>query len=154
MNLVGSLLLIAAAILAVSGLIIARNPQAKELIDKLVPYQGFLGVGLLAWGIIDLLRMLSSMSMLMDRWPLGGAIVMAAIVCEILLGFLFGMPLIAQWIPGQSPAEEKALAVQQKIAGFSVLIGLVGMIAAIGWILITFGVLSATSEYRVGALGT
>ena len=35
------LLLIVGGILAVSGLIISKKPEAKALIDKIVPFQGF-----------------------------------------------------------------------------------------------------------------
>ena len=37
------LITIAGGILAASALIIARKPNAKELIDKLTPYQGWIG---------------------------------------------------------------------------------------------------------------
>ena len=49
-------------------------------------------------------------------------------LAAIVLGFLFGMPLIAKWIPGETPAEQKALEMQQKIAGFSTIIGIIGLI--------------------------
>ncbi len=38
------LITIAGGILAASALIIARKPNAKQLIDKLTPYQGWIGV--------------------------------------------------------------------------------------------------------------
>jgi hypothetical protein len=134
--------LLVAGILAMSALILSKKPSAKELIDKLVPYQGFIGVGLLAWGVIELIRFLADGGMnLFSVWPLAGAIIFLAIVSEVLLGFLFGMPLIAKWIPGDTPAEQKALDMQRKVAGFSVLIGVLGLIAAIGLLLLRFGIL-------------
>ncbi|MEZ4368479.1 MAG: hypothetical protein R2939_19700 [Kofleriaceae bacterium] len=141
MNYLGPLALIAAAILAISSLIIAKKPEAKALIDKLVPYQGFLGVGLLAVGVLDLVRGLDVIKLFMKFWPLGGAIVLGAIISEILLGILFGIPQIVAWIPGESSAEDKAMQIQKKIAGFSVLIGIIGLACAIGVLLIQFGVL-------------
>jgi hypothetical protein len=134
------LALLAAGILAASALIISKKPSAKELIDKLVPFQGALGVGLLAWGLIDLLRSLGHLGDFMKFWPLGGAIFLIAIGSEIVLGFLFGMPLIAKWIPGESSAEAKALQMQKKVAGMSVLFGIIGIAAALGLMLMYFGV--------------
>lgn len=129
-----------AGILAISSLILAKKPEAKQLIDKLVPYQGFVGVGLLAWGVINLIRFLSHFSLMM-YWKTFGIIVLAAILSEVLLGFLFGMPLIAKWIPGESPAEVKALEMQKKVGGFSVLIGIVGLCSVLGLLLIRFHIL-------------
>jgi hypothetical protein len=137
------ILLLVASVLAVSALIISKKPSAKEMIDKLVPYQGFIGVALLAWGIIDLLTL--HVFDLMSIWAMGGAIVFVAILSEILLGFLFGMPLIAKWIPGDTPAEQKALEMQKKVAGFSVLLGIVGALAAIGLLLMKFEILTMSS---------
>ena len=142
------ILLLAASILAVSALIISKKPSAKELIDKLVPYQGFIGVGLLAWGIIDLIRAMTGTPSVFDMmrfWALGGAVIFIAILSEIFLGFLFGMPLIAKWIPGDTPAEQKALDMQKKVAGFSVLLGVIGGVAAIALILMELGILKPSS---------
>jgi len=134
--------LLAAGILAVSAIIISKKPSAKELIDKLVPYQGAIGVGLLAWGVIDLLRWLGhGLTGFMNAWPLGGAIVLVSILSEIALGFLFGMPMIAKWLPGHSSAEQKAMEMQQKVAGFSVTLGLIGIAAAVGLLLMQFKVI-------------
>jgi len=130
-----------AGILAISSLILAKKPDAKKLIDKLVPYQGFVGVGLLVWGVINLIRFLPHFGDYMHVWALAAIIFLAAILAEVLLGFLFGMPLIAKWIPGESPAEQKALEMQKKVGGFSVLIGVIGLISVVGLLLIRFHIL-------------
>ena len=135
------LALLVAAILAMSSLILAKKPDAKQLIDKLVPYQGGVGVGLLVWGIINLIRFLPDMSLWMKVSALIGSVFLISIISMILLGFLFGMPLIAKWIPGESSAEQKALSMQQKIGGFSVLLGIIGAACAVALLLIRFGVL-------------
>src|SRR5262245_22143347 len=97
--------LIVAGILAISALIISKKPSAKELIDKLVPYQGFIGVGLLVYGLINVIRVVPHLDAVM-AWKLGGVVTLLTFVTEVFLGFLFGMPLIAKWIPGESPAEQ------------------------------------------------
>jgi hypothetical protein len=38
-------------LIAASGLIIARRPDAQEWLDKVTPYQGCLGLGLFSWGL-------------------------------------------------------------------------------------------------------
>jgi hypothetical protein len=134
MDLLRPIALIVAGIIAASGFIISRKPDAKQLLDKLVPFQGFLGVGLLAWGVIDLIRVLGNLKELSaasDVYPIYVICIYAAVVAEILLGFLLGFPLIAKWIPGESAAEQRAADVQKKIVPYQTLLGFVGMGVAV-----------------------
>ena len=125
------LLLIVASILAVSSFIISKKPEAKQLIDKIVPFQGIIGVALLAMGVIFLILWIGKMdqiSKIGDLYTFFPFAFYLGTLCAIVLGFLFGMPLIAKWIPGETPAEQKAMEMQKKIAGFSVVIGIAGLI--------------------------
>lgn len=130
MDLLRPIALIVAGVLAASGFIISRKPDAKQLIDKLVPFQGFLGVGLLVWGVIDLIRVLGNLKYLSaasDHYPIYVLCVYAAVVSEIVLGFLLGFPLIAKWMPGESAAEQRAAEMQKKIVPYQTLIGFIGI---------------------------
>jgi hypothetical protein len=129
MVLINALLLIAGGILAVSGLILAKKPDAKALIDKLVPYQASIGVALLALGTFNLLRSLGFD--LIKLTPLYGLAWLAMIITSILLGFLFGMPQIAKWIPDQGAAEQKGMQLMKQLAPFHVMLGLVGIGSAL-----------------------
>ncbi len=133
MNWITVIMLTLAGVLALSGLIIAQKPQAKDLIDKLVPFQGIIGVILLVWGIVNAARMLPHMNdMTASGFPM--SILLAAVgtlVAELGLGFLFGMPLVAKWIPGDSPAEQKAMEMQKKVLPFQSLLGVVAIVAAV-----------------------
>lgn len=125
------LLLIVASVLAVSGFIISKKPQAKDLIDKIVPFQGIIGVALLALGLIFAIGWFGKMeriSKVGEEWTLFPFAFYLGTAAAILLGFLFGMPLIAKWIPGETPAEQKAMEMQKKIAGFSTIVGALGLL--------------------------
>ncbi|MCK5800206.1 MAG: hypothetical protein KAI47_23610, partial [Deltaproteobacteria bacterium] len=50
--------LILGGILASASLIVARKPNAQELIDKITPYQGWIGVALFFWGIWDVIQLI------------------------------------------------------------------------------------------------
>jgi hypothetical protein len=138
MVLINALVLIAGGILAVSGLILARKPDAKALIDKLVPYQASIGVALLALGTFNLLRSLGFAFDLIKLTPLYGLAWLAMIVTSILLGFLFGMPQIAKWIPDQGAAEQKGMQLMKQLAPFQVMLGLVGIGSALIMLLYRF----------------
>lgn len=119
-------LMLAGGVLGVSGLIVAKKPDAKALIDKLVPFQALIGVGLLAFGLYYLLRIgpITAFRMF-SVFPTFALFAVAATYGAILLGFLFGMPQIAKWIPGESSAETKAMELSKKLAPFQLVLGAV-----------------------------
>ena len=140
---IGPLAVIVASLVALSTFIIAKKPEAKQLFEKIAPYQGFLGVGLLAWGVYDLWHLVISSywgdrsywGVVMEVDKLAGIALIAYIISEILLGFLLGFGLIATWIPGEGGAEKKGLEIQKKLLGFSMPIGIVGLVSAILWLI-------------------
>jgi len=109
MDIIEGLLVIVGGILAISGLIVAKKPDAKALIDKMMPFQAGIGVALLAFGLYNLLRSFGTPSIfdIIKFAPLLGIATLAMIVCSVLLGFMFGMPQIAKWIPGEGGAEQR-----------------------------------------------
>jgi hypothetical protein len=131
MGTINALLLLVGGFLAVSGLIVAKKPNAKDLIDKLLPYQAGIGVALLALGLVNLLRTIGGVFTLIKVLPLLGLSWLAVVVISILLGFMFGMPQIAKWLPGQAGAEQKGLELSRKLAPFQVILGLVGIVASL-----------------------
>ena len=142
MELINALVLIVGGILAVSGLIVAKKPDAKELIDKLVPYQAIIGIALLALGIVNLVRWLGNgLFTLMKIAPLFGLTVLGMIVTSILLGFMFGMPQIAKWLPGEGAAEQKGMELSKKLAPYQVVIGIIGLVSALLMLLYRFSIL-------------
>lgn len=144
MDFIAPFLLIAAGILAISSLIVAKKPDAKALIDKLVPFQAFIGLGLLVFGVLNLIRAVTSKPTIFDilsAAPVIGLTALAVIVTSVLLGFMFAMPQIAKWLPGGSNAEQKGLELSQKLAPFQVVLGLVGIGAAVVWLLFRLGIL-------------
>jgi hypothetical protein len=142
MDWINALALIAGGLLAASGPIVAKKPDAKQLIDTLMPYQAIIGVVLLAFGVLNLLRALGDHLLdLLPHFPLFGLTVLAMTITSILLGFLFGMPQIAKWMPGEGPAEQKGMALSQKLAPFQSILGIIGIVAALLMLLYRFGIL-------------
>ncbi|MDB4952473.1 MAG: hypothetical protein JWO36_42 [Myxococcales bacterium] len=141
MDLITPLLLIVGGILAISSLIISKKPDAKAMIDKLTPYQAFIGVAMLACGIWWILKWISLLADFNRLKPLFLVSLWGVIACSILLGFLFGMPQIAKWIPGDSTAETKANEFAKKVAPYQVILGLIGLACALVYLLYRFTIL-------------
>jgi len=124
-------------VLGAANLIIARKPDAKRLIDRLTPYQGWIGVVLVLWGIWDLiglLRSLGALSVAPGWWVL----YLVTTATELLLGFLLGYGLISKYVLGRSPqALEKGQQLRAKLAIYQGPLGVVAIGLAILFAVLT-----------------
>ena len=140
MDVIFPLVLILGGILAISSLIVAKKPAAKQYIDKLRPFQAAIGLVLLVLGLWYFFRYLSFLFHFI--WLIAGVTAWGMIVSSILLGFIFGMPQIAKWIPGESPAEQKAMELSKKLVPYQTLLGIVGIVSALLALLIELKILT------------
>ena len=131
MALLFALLLLVAGVLGAASLIIKNQPNARDLIAKLVPFQGVIGVILGIWSLIWLIRILPVLSYMFAA--ISGILFVLTILVGIVLGFLLGYGLIKHYaLKGGTGGD----AVQAKLAAFQAPLGLAGIILAI-WLLIT-----------------
>ncbi|TMQ06837.1 MAG: hypothetical protein E6J90_45055 [Deltaproteobacteria bacterium] len=99
------LITIAGGILAASALIIARKPNAKQLIDKLTPYQGWIGIVMFFWGVWGVLDCVRFLGLLSQR-PLFWLFWLACGVADLVVGFLLGFGLMTKYALGKNPAAQ------------------------------------------------
>ncbi len=130
----GGIITIVGGILAASGFIIAKKPNAKELIDKIVPYQGWIGVVMFFWGIwgtFDCLRFLSVLSVR----PLFWTFWLASSVADLVVGFLLGFGLITKYALGKNAAAQvRGQQIRQKLAGYQGGFGLLAIVMGVLYI--------------------
>lgn len=124
----GGIITIIGGLLAASGFIVQRRPDAQQLIDKLAPYQGWIGVTMFVWGINEILGVLRSMDMIGTNlftwvfWAASG-------VSDLLVGFLLGFGLITHYVLSRNEqAKEKGTAIKEKLVGIQAPLGLVSMV--------------------------
>jgi hypothetical protein len=130
------LILIAGGILGCAGLIVAKKPDAKELIGKLQPFQAGIGVALLVfgiWNLLDAVRLISIIGLI----PVTVIVAWAAVGSAIILGIMFGMPMVAK-LSASGAAKGEELG--KKLAPYQTLVGIVA-IAAGAYFLIVINVL-------------
>ena len=114
-------LTIVGGLITASALIVARKPNAKELFRRIAPYQGFLGVGMLAMGILWLVRWLPNLGASFSS--IGGALVLGMIAANILIGFLLGFSLLSGVLAKNETARDKSDAVMAKLSNVQVPLG-------------------------------
>jgi hypothetical protein len=136
MNILFSILLIVAGVLAAYPSIIRSRPDAKDLIDKVMPYQGIIGVVALLWGALNLLRILLHIGMMTMMPAMWFILALAGDGVAILLGVLLGYGLIAQYLLNNNPdarrrGEEwraKLLARQVNLGWAGIVLGILGLL--------------------------
>lgn len=77
-------------ILAVPSLILAKRPDAKEMLGKLAPYQGWMGVVSMFWGIWGIISSVLNLGWL-AHWPIYWATFLADSVLLAALGLILGI---------------------------------------------------------------
>lgn len=110
---VGGLIAIVGGIIAASGFIISRKPNAKELIDKIVPYTGWIGMVMFGWGVWETLGVVRSIGML-SEFPLRWIFWLCVALADLGVGFLLGFSLISQYALSKNAA---ALAKGEQLRG-------------------------------------
>ncbi|HUU03744.1 MAG TPA: hypothetical protein VM425_20080 [Myxococcota bacterium] len=131
-------------VLAASNLIIAKKPDAKELIDKLVPYQGWIGIVMFLWGIWDTIHVLTTgWFAVVSVIPVSAIVILVAVLVEVVLGFLLGFGLISKYaLSKNEQALAKGQEIRGKLAKFQGPLGLIAIFVSIYillWNLIHWG---------------
>jgi hypothetical protein len=115
--------LILVGVLGAANLIIARKPEAKQIINKIAPYQGWIGVGSVFWGLWGLTWSLLDIPMI--AWaPIFWITELVASLLMVALGVLLGIGVFKMFIKKPEAVEKLELLVtklapKQGILGFA-----------------------------------
>jgi len=123
-----AIIAIAGGILAASSLIIAKKPNAKDLIDKLTPFQGWIGLVLAFWGLWGTIQLVLNIGAIGLVW----IIALAIYVVEFVVGFILGYALISKYFLERSEAaKEKGQQLRLKLIKYQVPGGIILIILGI-----------------------
>ncbi len=138
-----AIVLILGGILALSGLIALKRPDLKPNLDALEPFKALIGIGLVILTIIALAQNFSALTDSFKMNQIYAAAIWSMFGAALLLGVLFGWPIIARAMPQNHPqAQQRIQELSANIAVFQLLIGAVGILAAIVFLLFDTHVLA------------
>ena len=126
--------LLLGGILGAAGMIVKNKPSAADAIAKLTPWQGYIGIVLLLWGIWDLIQ---SFSLLSFWGGILGILALATAIVEIVLGIVLGWSLIVKYSKG---AADKMESVYGKLVPLQGIFGILAILLGIFWLLFNFGI--------------
>ena len=128
-----SMLLVLGAVCA-SYIIIAKKPDAKALLAKVAPYQGWIGAIAALWGVWWLISWVLNLGAWLKAYPVLCFTYLANALLLIGLGLLCGIGVLKTFIK-QPQAVEKLDMTVAKLAPFQGMLGLAGIGVAIWTIL-------------------
>ncbi len=123
-----SIIALLGGIIATSSVIIAKKPNAKELIDKITPYQGWIGVILAVIGAIGIIQLVLNLSAFSEAWLIG----LATTIVQFVVGFLLGYGLISKYVLEKNEtAKEKGQELRLKLVKYQVPAGFTLIVLAV-----------------------
>ena len=129
--------LILLSIIAVPSLILSKKPNAKELLEKVAPYQGWIGIVFCFLGIWGIITAFLNMSWL-SSVPIWWITLLIGSFVEASLGFMLGYGLITKYLAKNDEAKQKAELIRAKIAPKQGKLGLLGLIIGAWMIVASF----------------
>jgi hypothetical protein len=141
MGIINGLILIVLGALCIPTLVAQKSPNAKTLLDKMVPFQGIFGFVLFIWGIWVIIQIIINLGWIGISFPLGLIFWITILIDGILSllgGAILGWSLIQKHLLAKAPENIKAKAEESftKIVAFQPKIGIVAIIFGI-WVIIS-----------------
>ena len=127
--------LILLSIIAVPSLLLSKKPNAKELLEKIEPYQGWIGLILCFYGVWGIISSILNLGWI-TAFPIWWVTLLAGSIIQSVLGFMLGFSLINKYVLSKSDAaREEAMVLRDKLAPVQGKLGVVGLFAG-GWMIV------------------
>ena len=125
MGLISGIWLAVLGILGASSLIIAKKPDAKELIGKMAPYQGWIGAVSALWGVWGIISSVLHIGW-MTTFPIYWMTFLGDSVLQFALGLLLGVGVLKTFIKNPQ-ANDKMDQTIAKLAPYQGTLGLIAI---------------------------
>jgi hypothetical protein len=128
--------LIVLSLIAVPSIILAKKPNAQELLDKIAPYQGWIGLVFTFWGVYGVIFSGILGLSWMTSWPIYWITLLAVNLMQAVLGFMLGYGMISKYVFAKNEeAKKKGAQLLAKLAPIQGKLGMAGIAVGIWTIL-------------------
>ncbi len=124
--------LIILSLIAVPSILLAKKPNAKELLSKVAPYQGWIGLIFCFWGIYGIIFSGILGLSWMSSWPIYWVTALMVNIMQTVLGFMLGYGMISKYVFSKSKeAQAKGEQLLAKLATIQGKLGISGIVVGI-----------------------
>ena len=135
---INGITLILLSLLAVPSLILSKRPDATEILAKVAPYQGWIGLTFSFWGVWGLISAILNITLLTSN-PIWWGTWVASSLIETILGFMLGYALINKYLLSKSEdSMKKGQYMLAKLAPIQGTLGIVGLGVGVWTIVASF----------------
>jgi len=119
--------LILLSIIAVPSLVLSKKPNAKELLEKIEPYQGWIGLIFCLYGVWGIIFSILNIAWL-TKYPIWWGTLLTVNIIQAALGFMLGFSLINKYILSKNDTvKDNAIILREKLAPKQGKLGLLGL---------------------------
>jgi len=126
--------LILLSLIAVPSLLLSKKPNAKELLEKVAPYQGWIGIVFTFWGVWGIVSVFLNLGWLTSL-PIWWVTQLVGSLVQATLGFMLGYGLITGFLAKNEDAKKRAELIRAKIAPKQGKLGILGLIVG-AWMIV------------------
>ncbi|WP_276165636.1 hypothetical protein [Zobellia alginiliquefaciens] len=120
--------LVLLSIVAVPSLLLSKKPNAEELLEKIEPYQGWIGILFCFWGVWGIITAILNLGWLTTS-PIWWVTFLAGNIVSAGLGFMLGSGLINKlFLSNSQAARVRAEELRAKIAPKQGKLGILGIV--------------------------
>ncbi|MCT4640632.1 MAG: hypothetical protein N4A72_23250 [Bacteroidales bacterium] len=131
------ILLIVLGVIASPSLFLTKHPNGQKILNKITPYQGWIGIIFLLIGIFGIINTATATTVLRIL-PMWWITAMAGYVIEAALGFILGYAMINKFILSKNEeAKKKGEQLIAKLAPIQAKLGLLGIAIGVWTIIAT-----------------
>ena len=135
---INGIMLVLLSIIAVPSLVLSKKPNAKELLEKIEPYQGWIGLVFCILGVWGIITSILNLGWLTTA-PIWWITLAAGSLVQATLGFMLGSGLMNKLFMGKNPeAQKKAEELRSKIAPKQGKLGILGIAVGVWMIVDSF----------------
>ncbi len=125
---IASIIAILGGLIAASALIVSRKPNAQDMLDKITPYQGWIGIILTFWGVWGIINSFLTIGSIGMYWAIG----LAVSAVEFIVGFLLAYSLISKYLLEKNEmAKQKGKRLRTKLVKYQVPSGVILVVLGI-----------------------
>ena len=136
--LIATVIGVCGGLIAMSSLLVSKRPDAAQMLAKLAPYQGSIGLTMFGWGVWELVQTVLNVGLIKTS-PVLFVFWALMAVADFTVGTLLGFGMISTYVlRGNAAAIERGNALRAGLVKFQAPLGALAITTSAGYLVLHF----------------